>query len=81
MRTKSDLLAVSIVSTNVYSSFLFLGQVCREPRSLPNDGCGARVLGADMPRGIHLNSSLLGREPWYQRAEWQAVQASAKWSS
>lgn len=39
------------------------------------------VLGADMPRGIHLNSTLLGREPWYERAEWQAVQASAKCSS
>lgn len=39
------------------------------------------VLGTDVPRGIHLNSSLLRREQWYEREEWQAVQASAKRSS
>lgn len=39
------------------------------------------VLGAEVPRGIHLNSSLLRREQWYGRAEWQSVQASAKQSS
>ncbi|MDI1270540.1 MAG: hypothetical protein PSV40_15740 [Polaromonas sp.] len=39
------------------------------------------VLGTDVPRGIHPNSSLLRREPWYERAEWQAVQSSAKRSN
>lgn len=39
------------------------------------------VLGADVPSGIHLNSSLLSRDPWYSRAEWEAVQASSKRSN
>lgn len=39
------------------------------------------VLGVDMPKGIALNSSFLRRESWYERAEWQAVQASARLST
>lgn len=39
------------------------------------------VLGAEVPRGIHPNSTLLSRDTWYHCAEWQAVQASAKCSS
>jgi len=39
------------------------------------------VLDVEVPRGIRLNSSLFSCEPWYERAEWQAVQASAKHSS
>ena len=39
------------------------------------------VLDVEVPRGIHLNSPLFGCEAWYERGEWQAVQASAKHSS
>ena len=39
------------------------------------------VLDADVPRGIHPNSFLLRRTPWYERRKWQAVQSSAKHSS
>jgi hypothetical protein len=36
------------------------------------------VLGTDVPRGLHSNSSQLKRDPWYNRSEWEAIRAAAK---
>lgn len=36
------------------------------------------LLGAEVPRGIHFNSSLLARDQWYDRSHWKSIQAAAK---
>jgi hypothetical protein len=36
------------------------------------------VLGTDVPKGLAPDSFLLRRDPWYARAAWQPIQASAK---
>lgn len=39
------------------------------------------LLGINVPRGIHFNSSLLSREQWYDRSYWEAIRTSAKCKS
>lgn len=36
------------------------------------------VLNAEVPRGLHVGSSLLRREQWYKRSVWEAARAAAK---
>lgn len=36
------------------------------------------LVGAGVPKGIHLNSSLLSRDSWYDLSHWREIQAKAK---
>lgn len=39
------------------------------------------LLGVEVPRGIHFNSSLLTRDHWYDRSHWETIRAAAKMKS
>lgn len=36
------------------------------------------LLGAEVPKGINLGSSLLRSDPWYERSNWESIRAAAK---
>ena len=42
---------------------------------------GFILLGAGVPKGIHLSSILLSRDQWYDRSHWESIQATAKQKS
>lgn len=39
------------------------------------------LLGVEIPKGIHLNSSLLGSDQWYHQSHWEPIRATAKRTS
>lgn len=36
------------------------------------------LLGAEVPKGINLGSSLLRSDPWYERSNWESIRAATK---